>query len=106
MSILPGRRPTKTVKPPEATDMKKHRHYEHLIDEYLLGKLKPEAQAEFEEHYFICPHCFAKLDQQSEIVQILKKEGVLETYEVACEHAGPRPQSWWRRLLGRLGIGR
>jgi len=53
--------------------MKKHRHYEHQIDDYLLGKLKPEDQAEFEEHYFICPHCFAKLDQQSEIVQILRK---------------------------------
>ncbi len=69
--------------------MKKHRHYEHLIDEYLLGKLKPEDQDEFEAHYFICPHCFAKLDQQSEIVQILKKEGMLETYGVACEHVRP-----------------
>ena len=105
MSILARRRATKSVKPPEAADMKKHRHYEHLIDEYLLGKLKPEDQEEFEAHYFLCPHCFAKLDQQSEIVQILKKEGVLETYGVACEHAGPR-RSWWRRLLGRIGIAR
>ena len=101
MSILSRRRATKTVKPPEAADMKKHRHYEHLIDEYLLGKLKPEDQAEFEEHYFICPHCFAKLDQQSEIVQILKKEGMLETYGVACEHVRSRP-SLWRRLLAKL----
>jgi anti-sigma factor RsiW len=81
--------------------MKKHRHYEHLIDDYLLGKLKPEDQAEFEEHYFICPHCFAKLDQQSEIVQILKKEGMLETYAVAADPTHARP-SRWRRLLGRL----
>jgi hypothetical protein len=79
--------------------------YEHWIDSYLLDKLKPEDQEEFEEHYFICPHCFAKLDEQSEIVQILKKEGVLDTYSVACEHHGPR-RPWWRRLLGRLGIGR
>jgi anti-sigma factor RsiW len=85
--------------------MKKHRHYEHLIDEYLLGKLKPEDQDEFEAHYFICPHCFAKLDQQSEIVQILKKEGMLETYGVACEHVLPR-RAWWRRILRRIGIGR
>ena len=84
--------------------MKKHRHYEHLIDEYLLGKLKPEDQDEFEAHYFICPHCFAKLDQQSEIVQILKKEGMLETYGVACEHAGPR-RAWWRRLAGAAPSG-
>jgi len=81
--------------------MKKHRHYEHLIDEYLLGKLKPEDQEAFEEHYFICPHCFAKLDQQSEIVQILKKEGILGDPREVCEHA-PRPRSLWRRILAKL----
>jgi anti-sigma factor RsiW len=89
------------VKPPEAADMKKHRHYEHLIDEYLLGKLKPEDQEAFEEHYFICPHCFAKLDQQSEIVQILKKEGILGDPGEACEHAH-RPRSLLRRVLAKL----
>jgi anti-sigma factor RsiW len=77
---------------------KKECHYDHLIDEYLLDKLKPEDQEAFEEHYFICPHCFAKLDQQSEIVQILKKEGVLETAGESCAHVPPR-QPWWRRLL-------
>jgi len=81
--------------------MKKHCHYEHLIDGYLLDKLKPEDQAEFEEHYFICPHCFAQLDEKSEIVQILKKEGVLENPGNACEHDHARP-SRWRRLLARL----
>jgi len=79
--------------------------YEHWIDGYLLDKLRPEDQAKFEEHYFICPHCFAKLDQQSEIVQILKKEGVLETSGEGCEHHHP-PASFWRRLLARLGLGR
>jgi anti-sigma factor RsiW len=85
--------------------MKKHCHYEHLIDGYLLDKLRPEDQAEFEEHYFICPHCFAQLDEKSEIVQILRKEGVLETPGEACEHDRPRP-SRWRRLLARLGLRR
>ena len=75
--------------------------YEHWIDSYLLDKLKPEDQARFEEHYFICPHCFAKLDQQSEIVQILKKEGVLKGQEAACGH-GPAKPAAWRRLLRRL----
>jgi anti-sigma factor RsiW len=74
--------------------------YERWIDSYLLDKLKPEDQAEFEEHYFICPACFAKLDQQSEIVRILKKEGVLDTYAVAHHHHGRR--SLWRRLFGWL----
>ncbi len=75
--------------------------YEPWIDRYLLDKLEPEDQAKFEEHYFICPHCFAKLDQQSEIVQILKKEGVLEGLGQACNHVHRRP-SLWRRLFGRL----
>lgn len=78
--------------------------YEHYIDEYLLDRLKPDDQAEFEEHYFICPHCFAKMDQQSEIVQILRKEGVLPTPGEACERHRPAP--WWRRLLARLRRGR
>jgi len=78
--------------------------YEHYIDDYLLDKLKPDDQAEFEEHYFICPHCFAKMDQQSEIVQILRKEGVLPTPGEAC--ARHRPAPWWRRLLARLRRGR
>jgi anti-sigma factor RsiW len=86
------------VKPPEAADMKKHSRYERMIDEYLLGKLRPEDQEAFEEHYFICPHCFVKLDQQSEIVQILKKEGVLGNPGGACEHAR-RPRSLWRRVV-------
>ena len=92
------------MKSPRAAAMKKCK-YEHYIDEYLLDKLRPEDQAEFEEHYFICPHCFAKLDQQSEIVQILKKEGVLETTGEGCEHQARRAP-WWRRLLARLGLGR
>jgi anti-sigma factor RsiW len=89
--------------PEKAAAMKKKKtcHYEHLIDEYLLDKLKPEDQAEFEEHYFICPHCFAKLDQQSEIVRILKKEGVLEPAGEPHDHVPPRP-SRWRRLLLRF----
>jgi hypothetical protein len=91
------------MKSPRAAAMKKCK-YEHYIDEYLLDKLKPDDQAEFEEHYFICPHCFAKMDQQSEIVQILKKEGVLETSGEGCEHHRPAP--WWRRLLARLRPGR
>jgi anti-sigma factor RsiW len=84
----------------KAADMKKCK-YEHYIDEYLLDKLRPEDQTEFEEHYFICPHCFAQLDQKSEIVQILKKEGVLATPEEGCVHHH-RPAPWWRGLLARL----
>lgn len=51
--------------------------YEDLIDRYLLDKLKPEEQADFEEHYFICRSCFDKMTEQDEVVRILRKEGVL-----------------------------
>ncbi len=103
MSVLARLRATKSVKPEKAAAMKKNKtcHYEHLIDGYLLDKLKPEDQAEFEEHYFICPHCFAKLDQQSEIVQILKKEGVLQGAAEGEGHVHP-PASLWRRLLAKF----
>lgn len=92
------------MKSPKAAAMKKCK-YQNYIDEYLLDKLKPEDQAEFEEHYFICPHCFAKLDQQSEVVQILRREGVLETPAEGCERHH-RSAPWWRRLLARLRRGR
>jgi anti-sigma factor RsiW len=92
------------MKPSKAAAMKKCK-YEHYIDEYLLDKLRPEDQTEFEEHYFICPHCFAQLDQKSEIVQILKKEGVLEAEGGACKHV-PGTTSRWRRLLKRLRLRR
>ena len=104
MSVLPRVRPTKSVKPEKAAAMKKCK-YEHWIDGYLLDRIKPEDQAEFEEHSFLCPHCYAKLDQQSEIVQILRKEGVLGDPGEACEHVH-RPPSLWRRILARLGLKR
>jgi len=57
--------------------------YEDLIDRYLLDKLKPEEQADFEEHYFICRSCFSKMTERDEIVRILRKEGVLQAPEPA-----------------------
>jgi hypothetical protein len=52
--------------------------YEDLIDGYLLDKLKPEEQTDFEEHYFICRSCFDKMSERDEVIQILKKEGLLK----------------------------
>jgi hypothetical protein len=69
--------------------------YEDLIDGYLLDKLKPEEQADFEEHYFICRSCFEKMSERDEVVQILKKEGVFATEKEAeaDRTAGPaRPR--------------
>ena len=40
-------------------------HYEGLIDRYLLGKLGEKEAGEFEEHYFNCASCFAKLAESA-----------------------------------------
>lgn len=48
--------------------------YEAWIDGYLLGKLDAKESAEFEEHYFNCLPCFAKLAEREEIVGVLKRD--------------------------------
>lgn len=70
--------------------------YEGLIDGYLLDKLKPEEQTDFEEHYFICRSCFSKMSERDEIIQILRKEGVLNV-PLADLAEGARSTSWVRR---------
>jgi hypothetical protein len=81
----------------KVSDVRKCR-YEELIDGYLLDKLKPEEQTDFEEHYFICRSCFDKMSERDEIVQILRKEGVLgPPAEGSAE--GERAVSWIRKFL-------
>ena len=70
--------------------------YEDRIDEYLLDRMKPEEQTDFEEHYFICRSCFEKMSERNEIVQVLKKEGVLTRPET-----GRAAASGFRDRLGR-----
>jgi hypothetical protein len=52
--------------------------YEDLIDEYLLEKLKPDEQTDFEEHYFICRSCFEKMSERDELIKVLKNEGLFK----------------------------
>ena len=72
--------------------------YEELIDGYLLDKLKPEEQTDFEEHYFICRSCFDKMSERDEIVQILRREGVLSLPAEGSAEGG-RKDTWIRRVL-------
>ncbi|HVP90454.1 MAG TPA: hypothetical protein VMS75_04470 [Terriglobales bacterium] len=71
--------------------------YEDKIDEYLLDRMKPEEQTDFEEHYFICRSCFEKMSERNEIVQVLRKEGVLVRPE-----ARPAAASGFRAWVGRV----
>ncbi len=75
--------------------------YEGLIDGYLLDKLKPEEQTDFEEHYFICRSCFSKMSERDEIIQILRREGVLNV-PLADLAEGARSTSWVRRARAFL----
>jgi len=75
--------------------------YEDLIDGYLLDKLQSEEQTAFEEHYFICRSCFAKMSERDEILQILKKEGVLTRPNGAAVKE-PRPDEWLERVSNLL----
>jgi hypothetical protein len=74
------------LKSRQVWDMRKCR-YEDLIDSYLLDRMNPEEQTDFEEHYFICRSCFEKMSERDEIIQILKEEDVFEAEEKV--EAGP-----------------
>jgi hypothetical protein len=80
--------------------MKKCR-YADLIDSYLLDKMRPEEQTDFEEHYFICRSCFSKMSERDEIIQVLKREGVFDTQkEYRFEQA--KGDSWLDRAADFL----
>jgi hypothetical protein len=79
--------------------------YEGLIDGYLLDKLKPEVQTDFEEHYFICRSCFSKMSERDEIVQILRKEGVLSASSEGSVE-GSRADSWVQKVLAFFTLRR
>ncbi|MDD8021284.1 MAG: zf-HC2 domain-containing protein [Acidobacteriota bacterium] len=46
--------------------------YEEMIDGYLLNKLPARDKELFEEHYFSCPSCFRKLQDQHLIIGTIK----------------------------------
>lgn len=49
--------------------------YENKIDSYLLNKLEGEEKELFEEHYFNCSQCFQKLEEQNELISVIKSQG-------------------------------
>ena len=75
--------------------------YEDRIDEYLLDRMKPEEQTDFEEHYFICRSCFEKMSERNDIVQVLRKEGVIPRPEDS-PGAVRASRAWPGRVLAYL----
>jgi hypothetical protein len=49
--------------------------FEEQIDEYLLHRLDGAAKERFEEHYFNCSSCFAKLRERDDLVSAVKTRG-------------------------------
>jgi hypothetical protein len=49
--------------------------YEHLIDDYLLDRLDDKKRKRFEEHYFNCSYCFAKMVEREELISTIKLKG-------------------------------
>ena len=49
--------------------------YDKLIDDYLFNRLSEEGRQEFEEHYFDCPVCFAKLEERETLITAVKYKG-------------------------------
>ena len=65
-----------------------------IIDRYLVRKLSPDVEAEFEDHYVACPECVDKLQLERQAIAIIS-----ETFaEGGTEPAGRRfffPLSAW-----------
>ena len=48
--------------------------HDELIDRYLLNRMGEGERNEFEEHYFNCASCFAKMAERDEVIGVLKRE--------------------------------
>lgn len=73
--------------------------YESYIDGYLLGRLSPGEEAEFEEHYFNCSDCFRKTVEREEIIRVLKSNPSLLKRPEAFSAAEPPRRTTWREKL-------
>ncbi len=66
--------------------------YEDLIDGYLLNKLDAEEAERFEEHFFNCPRCFARLQEREAIIRAIKAHGPALVEKLGVEQ--PRLARW------------
>jgi len=49
--------------------------FENQIDDYLLNRLEGDKKERFEEHYFNCSSCFARLQERDDLVTAIKAKG-------------------------------
>jgi hypothetical protein len=61
------------------------------MDRYVLGRLSEAEIREFEEHYFNCPACFARLQEREATVgAVVRKTGDLLAPDVSAPSLGGR----------------
>lgn len=53
----------------------RNRKFEHLIDDYLLGRLTQEERKKLEKHYFSSPCFFRKILEREEVISVVKNRG-------------------------------
>jgi hypothetical protein len=75
-----------------------HKYIEdnHVAQSYLMGKLSPEEEESFEQHYLECDECLDQLRLAESLHRGLKVVAVEEMAATAIGSAAA--QSWWRRL--------
>lgn len=49
--------------------------FEDLIDDYLFDRLDEPQREAFEIHYFDCSHCFEKMKERDEMINVVKVKG-------------------------------
>jgi hypothetical protein len=70
---------------------------EHLIDDYLFDRLAEEKKKKFEEHYFNCPDCFAKIVERDELISTIKQKGdmIFQDEDIVGKEKGA---TWLERI--------
>lgn len=71
--------------------------FEDQIDDYLLNRLGGETKERFEEHYFNCSSCFAKLRERDELITAIKTRSAW----LFSRKLQPEPKGW-AAAVGRV----
>ena len=98
-SIFSRRRATKVCHHDEVPEMPKCPN-DDFMDTYLLGKMGDDARDEFEEHYFNCETCFAKMAERDRLIRLLRDEKVLGA--LAKHTSASARLSFGKKILRRL----
>ncbi|MBI3693726.1 MAG: hypothetical protein HY238_02640 [Acidobacteria bacterium] len=75
-----------------------------IVDWYLAGKLQPQVQAEFEDHFLACPHCVERLEQDRRPVAAILEACVAERYQLEDREVWPVALQAWSLGAALAGV--